>query len=97
MFRQPFNWREIERLRRDMDRLFEISVPRLPRTRAARFPAVNVWTNDQEGVLCPLNYRVFLQRHSISLQRPTRLRSAVLGCLRIYLKGRSIIDGSVTG
>ena len=51
MFRQPFNWREIERLRRDMDRLVEISMPRLPRARVARFPAVNVWTNDQEGVI----------------------------------------------
>ena len=51
MFRQPFNWREIERLRRDMDRMFEVSMPRLPRARAARFPAVNVWTNDQEGVI----------------------------------------------
>ena len=51
MFRQPFNWREIERLRRDMDRLFEISVPRLPRTRTARFPTVNIWTNDQEGIV----------------------------------------------
>ena len=51
MFRQPFNRREIERLRRDMDRLVEISMPRLPRARVARFPAVNVWTNDQEGVI----------------------------------------------
>ena len=51
MFRQPSNWREFERLRRDMDRLFEVSMPRLPRARAARFPAVNVWTNDQEGVI----------------------------------------------
>ena len=51
MFRQPFNWREIERLRRDMDRLLEVSVPRLPRVRAARFPTVNVWSNEQEGVL----------------------------------------------
>ena len=51
MFRQPFNWREIERLRRDMDRLVEISMPRLPRARVTRFPAVNVWTNDQEGII----------------------------------------------
>jgi HSP20 family protein len=50
MFRQPFNWREIERLRKDMDRLFETSV-RLPRVRGARFPAINVWANEQEGVL----------------------------------------------
>ena len=50
MFRQPFNWREIDRLRRDMDRLLENSM-RLPRARAARYPAVNVWTNEQEGVI----------------------------------------------
>ena len=50
MFRQPFNWREIDRLRQDMDRLFENSM-RLPRTRSARYPAVNVWSNDQEGVI----------------------------------------------
>ena len=51
MFRQPFNWREIERLRRDMDRLFENTVPRLPRARAARFPVINVWADEQEGAL----------------------------------------------
>ncbi len=51
MFRQPFNWREIERLRRDMERLFEVSGPRLARSRAAHFPAVNVWANDEEGVI----------------------------------------------
>ena len=50
MFRQPFNWREIDRLRRDMDRLFEGSM-RLPHVRSGRYPAVNVWTNDQEGVI----------------------------------------------
>jgi HSP20 family protein len=50
MFRQPFNWREIDRLRRDMDRLLEGSM-HLPRVRAGRYPAVNVWTNDQEGVI----------------------------------------------
>lgn len=51
MFRQPFNWREMEKLRRDMDRLFESPAFRLPRGRAGRFPAVNVWTNEQEGVI----------------------------------------------
>ena len=51
MFRQPFNWREIERLRQEMDRLFESTVPRLPRVRGFRFPAINVWTNENEGVL----------------------------------------------
>lgn len=49
MFRQPFNWREMERLRRDMDRLLESTAPRFARGRG-RFPAVNVWTSEQEGV-----------------------------------------------
>ena len=51
MFRQPFNWREVDKLRRDMERLLESTGPRLARGRAANFPAVNVWTNDQEGVV----------------------------------------------
>ncbi|MEJ2751500.1 MAG: Hsp20 family protein [Chloroflexota bacterium] len=37
MFRQPFNWREMEKLRRDMDRLFEVTTPRLARARSGRF------------------------------------------------------------
>lgn len=37
-------------MRRDMNRLFENS-PYLPRGRAAHFPAVNVWANEQEGVI----------------------------------------------
>ncbi|MFN2178074.1 MAG: Hsp20/alpha crystallin family protein, partial [Candidatus Promineifilaceae bacterium] len=51
MFRQPFNWREMEKLRRDMDRLFEVTTPRLARARSGRFPAVDVWANEQEGVI----------------------------------------------
>lgn len=50
MFRQPFNWREIDRLRQDMERLFDNTAPRLARGRA-RFPSVNVWTNEQEGII----------------------------------------------
>lgn len=50
MFRQPFNWREMERLRRDMDRLFENTAPRFARGRG-RFPAVNLWASDEEGVI----------------------------------------------
>ena len=50
MFRQPFNWRELDQMRRDMDRLFTDSFPRIRRTRAG-FPAINVWTNDSEGAI----------------------------------------------
>lgn len=51
MFRQPFNWRELDQMRRDMDRLFSDSFPRVRRMRASGFPAINVWTNDDEGAV----------------------------------------------
>lgn len=51
MFRQPFNWRELEQMRRDMDRLFTESFPRNRRARSGSFPAINVWTNDAEGAV----------------------------------------------
>jgi len=51
MFRQPFNWREWEQMRRDMDRLVGQSSPRTRRMRASGFPAINVWTNDAEGAI----------------------------------------------
>lgn len=55
MFRQPFArrssanpWQEIDRMQREMDRLFS-SFYSTPRYQAApSFPAINVWTN-QEG------------------------------------------------
>ncbi|MDX1415414.1 MAG: Hsp20/alpha crystallin family protein [Candidatus Promineifilaceae bacterium] len=50
MFRDPVNWRDINRLRRDMDRLFESSLPRWSRSRSPKFPAINVWTSDEEGI-----------------------------------------------
>ena len=49
MFRDPVSWRDINRLRRDMDRLFEGSIPRWSRQRSSRFPAINVWTS-QDGI-----------------------------------------------
>lgn len=51
MFRQPFSWSELDRLRQDFDRLFDSSLPRIYRQRARAFPAVNMWTNDEEGVV----------------------------------------------
>ncbi len=51
MFRQPISWREFARLRQDMDRLFESSYPRAQRMRASSFPAMNVWTNENEGMI----------------------------------------------
>ncbi len=51
MFRQPFSFGEVDRLRRDMDRLFEVTFPRLQRNRRTGFPAINVWTKDSEGIV----------------------------------------------
>lgn len=51
MFRQPFSWNEMERLRRDFDRLFEGSFPSLYRQKSRTFPAINIWSNDAEGVI----------------------------------------------
>lgn len=51
MFRQPFSKSEMERLRRDFDRLFESSLPRVYRQRSRAFPAVNIWTSEAEGVI----------------------------------------------
>ncbi len=42
-------WREMDRLHREMDRLFEEFVPRRLRT-APGFPAMNVWA-DEESVI----------------------------------------------
>jgi HSP20 family protein len=51
MFRQPFSWREMERMRRDFDRLFEGTFPAAYRQRVRTFPAVNLWTNYSEGAV----------------------------------------------
>jgi HSP20 family protein len=51
MFRQPFSWRELDRLRQDFDRIFDGSSPRIYQQRTRTFPAVNIWTNEKEGVI----------------------------------------------
>lgn len=51
MFREPVSWREINRLRRDMDRLFDSTLPRRPRQRTSKFPAINVWSSSEEGII----------------------------------------------
>lgn len=51
MFRQPYSWREANRLRQEMDRMFETAFPRLQRYRDAGFPAINVWTSKDEGII----------------------------------------------
>lgn len=58
MFRQPFArrslanpWQEIDRMQREMDRLFSsfYSTPRFQT--ASSFPAMNVWTNQDGAVI----------------------------------------------
>ena len=51
MFRQSLGWREMDQLRRDMDKLFENSLPAWQRKRSATFPTVNIYSNKDEGVL----------------------------------------------
>lgn len=51
MFRQTFGWNELERLRRDMDRLVETSFPRIYRQRTRTYPAINIWSKESEGVI----------------------------------------------
>ena len=58
MFRRPFEvyrsrnpWRDIDRMQREMSRLFD-EVAYTPRTRLApSFPAMNAWTNEDGAVI----------------------------------------------
>jgi HSP20 family protein len=51
MFRDPISWRDLNKLRYDMDRLFESTVPRWARQRSSKFPAINVWTSQEDGII----------------------------------------------
>ena len=51
MLRQIYTPREVERLRRNMERMFENGLPRQDRPRQAPVPPVNLWTNEKEGVI----------------------------------------------
>lgn len=51
MFGQPVLWRDVDKLRRDMDRLFESTLPRWQNQKSTSFPAINVWTNNEKGIL----------------------------------------------
>lgn len=44
-FRTPSIWREMERLQRDMNRIFSQYDPQHVRT-APSYPAINIWTNE---------------------------------------------------
>jgi HSP20 family protein len=41
---------ELERLQREMDRLFDVSLPVGRRARTRAFPAINIWTNEDAGI-----------------------------------------------
>jgi HSP20 family protein len=45
-YRYPTPWREVDRLQREMNRLFEDYYPARIR-RAPTYPAMNVWSNDE--------------------------------------------------
>lgn len=45
-YRVPNSWREVDRLQREMNRLFEDYYPSRVR-RAPAFPALNVWSNEE--------------------------------------------------
>lgn len=49
-YRVPFVWREMDRLQREMNRLFDDYAPSRLR-RAAGYPAMNVWTNEEGLVI----------------------------------------------
>lgn len=58
MFRRPFGsyrsynpWRELDRMQREMNRLFGEYSPGEQTRMAPTFPAINVWTNDEGVVL----------------------------------------------
>lgn len=42
---------ELERLQREMDRLFDVSLPVGRRARTRAFPAINIWTNEDAGII----------------------------------------------
>jgi HSP20 family protein len=44
-FRTPSLWRDMDRLQRDMNRLFNLYSPSITR-RAPSYPAINIWVSD---------------------------------------------------
>ncbi len=49
-YRVPNMWREVDRLQREMNRLFETTYP-ARRRQAAGYPAVNLWSNENGVIL----------------------------------------------
>ena len=51
MIGRTLSWNDMERLRRDFDRLFEGPFTALQRSRTRSYPAINIWANDSEGAI----------------------------------------------
>lgn len=58
MLRRPFNlynalapWQDIDKLQREMNRLFETTFSDTRRLSAPSFPAMNIWTNEDGAVV----------------------------------------------
>ncbi len=49
-YRIPTVWRELDRLQRDMDRMVSSGYPSYMRT-APSFPALNIWSNEDELII----------------------------------------------
>jgi len=49
-YRIPTVWRELDRLQRDMDKMLSSGYPSFMRT-APSFPALNIWSNEDELII----------------------------------------------
>lgn len=49
-YRRPSMWREMDRLQREMNRLFDTSFSRGTRTPTG-YPALNIWTSEEDAVI----------------------------------------------
>jgi HSP20 family protein len=77
-FRTSSFWREMDRLQRDMNRLFnQYAVP--GRQIAPSYPAVNVWSNEEGLVVSAEMPGVKADNLDINVQRDTLTISGVLG------------------
>lgn len=77
-FRTPPIWREMDRLQRDMNRLFnQYTSPR--RRITPSYPAVNVWFNDESLVVSAEMPGVIAENLDINVQRDNLTISGTLG------------------
>jgi HSP20 family protein len=77
-FRNPSIWREMDRLQRDMNRLFN-QYGTSGRRIAPSYPAVNVWFNEEDLVISAEMPGVKIEDLDINVQRENLTISGVLG------------------